>query len=83
MVDLWCGSEENGNGGEGKTIEIRRNKKGRKKGATITNCVPKQLEIELFSLRYGSVIINMISHRGAGAYFFDNMNKPTNTFLGF
>ena len=49
MVDLWCGSRENGNGGEGKTIEIRRNKKGRKKGATITNCVPKQLEIELFS----------------------------------
>ena len=31
MVDLWCGSGENGNGGEGKTIEIRRNKKGRKK----------------------------------------------------
>lgn len=80
MVDLWCGSGENGNGGEGKTIEIRRNKKGRKKGATITNCVPKQLEIELFSLRYGLVTI---SHRRAGAYFFDNMNKPTNTFLGF
>lgn len=78
MVDLCCGSGENGNGGEGKTIEIRRSKKGREKGATITICVPKQLKI--FSLRYGPVII---SHRRAGAYFFDNMNKPTNTFLVF
>ena len=31
MVDLWCGSGENGNGGEGKTIEIRGSKKGGKK----------------------------------------------------
>ena len=80
MVDLWCGSGENGNSGDGKTKEIRGSKKGREKGATITICVPKQLEIELFSLRYGSVII---SHRRAGAYFFDNMVKRTNTFLGF
>lgn len=69
MVDLWCGSGENGNGGDGKTKEIRRSKKGREKGATITICVPKQLEIELFSLRYGSVIINYYKSQGSWRLF--------------